>query len=361
LKKKRIILSVTNDLATDNRVHKVATTLQNNGYNILLVGRKFSNSLSLSRNYSFKRFRLIFNKSVLFYIEFNLRLFLFLMFTKADVFLSNDLDTLLANFIASKLRRKKIVYDSHELFTEVPELVKRPKIQKIWLKIEQFILPKLNYSYTVCDSVAEYYNKKYNLDMKVVRNVPICSEYQKTERVEERRVIIYQGAVNLARGLEEIIAAMKFLDDFVLWIIGSGDIIGELKNIVEKNNLEERVVFWGRIKFEKLWKYTIQADLGLSIEKNVGLNYFYALPNKIFDYIQAEVPVLCSNFPEMSNIVKKYDIGSVLKSREPQFIAKQIKELFADKKQYNSWKNNLKKAKKELCWQNEQKVLLKLI
>lgn len=358
MKKQRVLISVSNDLVTDNRVHKVATSLQNNGFEVLLIGRKFRKSSVLNRTYQSKRFSLIFNQSALFYAEFNIRLFIFLLFSKVDILLSNDLDTLVANFLISKIRNKKLVYDSHELFTEVPELVSRPKTQNIWLKIEKSILPKIKNSYTVCASIANYYNQKYGIDMQIVRNVPFYVEYEKIDKKENRKVIIYQGAVNIQRGLEEIIYSMDFIDNCVLWIIGDGDITKDLKKIVHNNKLEQKVVFIGRLNFEQIWKYTIQADLGISIEKNSGLNYYFALPNKIFDYIQAQVPILCSDFPEMKKIIDDYNVGSVLKSHEPKLLAQQIQEIFSNSEQYISWKKNLKTAKKELCWQNEEKILL---
>ncbi|MEA3451752.1 MAG: glycosyltransferase, partial [Bacteroidota bacterium] len=338
---KRIIISVTNDLLSDNRVHKVATSLINNGFDVILIGRRFSDSQNINRKYKIKRFKLIFNKNALFYAEYNLRLFIFLLFTKADIFLSNDLDTLLANFIASKLRKKRLIYDSHELFTQVPELIEKPKIQNFWLKIEKFILPKIKYAYTVCDSLANYYYKKYGLQMKVVRNVPKQIKCEEFRLKKDKKVVIYQGSVNFARGLEDIISAMQYLEKVELWIVGNGDIIDELKKLVEKLKLENRVIFHGRVKFEDLCKYTKNADLGISIEKNVGLNYYYSLPNKIFDYIHAEIPILCSDFPEMIKIIKKYNVGTVLKTRIDREIASQIEEIFSNKEQYQKWKKNL--------------------
>ncbi len=357
----KIIISVTNDLISDNRVHKVATSLQQAGFDVLLVGSKLKNSPKLTRKYATKRIKLIFGKSFLFYAEFNLKLFLYLFFHKTDILLSNDLDTLLANFLVSKLKKKKIIYDSHELYTEVPELINRPKVQKIWLKIEGFCLPEIKNSYTVCQSISDYYNKKYGINMQVVRNVPVCKKNEIKKKKSDKKIILYQGVLNIGRGLEEIINTMLYLDDFKLVIIGDGDIKKELEDMVKKQNLGKKVVFLGRKKLEELYKYTIQANLGISIEKNMGLNYYYALPNKIFDYIQAEVPILCADLPEMKKIVKKYDIGEILNSHNPKEIAEQIKSIFANKQQFMNWKKNIKIAKSELCWQKEEKILLKVI
>ena len=301
---KRIIVSVTNDLVTDQRVHKSCTTLFNNGYTILLIGRKLKNSLPIIRDYKTLRIKLLFNKGALFYAEYNLRLFFILLFSKKDILLANDLDTLLPNFLVSKILKKKLVFDSHELFTEVPELINRPFQQNFWLKIEQFILPKLTYSYTVCHSIAVHYNLKYNTKFHVVRNVPF--KIKKLEKgilpfnSKNKKIILYQGAINKGRGLELMIEAMTFLDNAIFLIIGSGDIEKNIHNLVKELNLEEKVTFIERIPPIELQKLTPLADLGLSIEENLGLNYKYALPNKLFDYIQAKIPVLVSNLDEIN-------------------------------------------------------------
>lgn len=355
--KKKVIISVTNDLVSDNRVHKVATSLVGFGFDITLVGRKLKFSPQINRNYKTKRFKLFFNKSALFYAEYNFRLFVFLIFHKSDILLSNDLDTLPANFIASKFTNRKLVYDSHELFTEVPELVNRPKVQKIWLKIENFILPKIKHSYTVCSSIALYYKKKYKIDMKVVKNVPFTTDFKRIKKNNDKKIILYQGAINIGRGLEELIESMQFINNAVLWIVGNGDILEKLKLKTNNLNLNNKVKFWGRIEINKLPEITIQADLGVSLEKNLGLNYYYALPNKIFDYIHSNVPVLCSNLPEMKKIINKYNIGWILNSHEPAKIAKQINQIFENSKTDDILPQNFLKAQNDLNWQNEEHIL----
>ena len=141
--KKRIIVSVTNDLITDQRVHRTCTTLTNEGFDIILVGRQLNPRFSVKRAYSTKRFKLPINNGPLFYALYNLRLFAFLFWNKVDILLANDLDTLPANYLASRIKGCKLIYDSHEYFCHVPELIDRPFVQKIWLAIERWIFPKL--------------------------------------------------------------------------------------------------------------------------------------------------------------------------------------------------------------------------
>ncbi len=357
---KRIIASVTNDLISDNRVHKVCTTLTKMGFSVILVGRKLPGSLPLkSREYSTKRFRLFFKKGPLFYAEFNFRLYLFLLFSPFDVLLSNDLDTLPANFLASKVKQKSLVYDSHEYFTEVPELINRPKAKKTWEWLEEKMVPKIKHAYTVCNSIAKVYEEKYGVAFKVVRNIPVSQSIQpdKKENKNTRKIILYQGAVNIGRGLKQVILAMHHVENAKLIIAGDGDIKSELEQLVGKENLQNKVEFTGRLPLEKLTKLTPQADLGLSVEEDLGLNYRFALPNKLFDYIQAQVPVLVTDLPEMSAIVNQYKVGEITSSLEPKFLAQKIDAAILEEEKRKEWFKNLKIAAKELTWENEEKII----
>lgn len=362
-KRNRIIVSVTNDLVADNRVHKVCTTLTNMGFVVLLVGRKLPNSIPVKdRNYQTKRFKLLFESGPLFYIEYNFRLFLFLLFAKFTVLLANDLDSLTANFMASKLRQKTLVYDSHEYFTEVPELINRPKVQHIWEWLENKMVPEIKYAYTVCASIANIYKEKYGTDFKVVRNIPRASTVRNIEKRgnKDTKVILYQGAVNIGRGLEQAILAMRYLEDTKLIIAGDGDIKTELEKLVEMEMLQSKVEFTGRLPLEQLSKLTLTADLGLSIEEDLGLNYRFALPNKLFDYIHAQVPVLVTNLPEMSAIIQQYEIGEITSSLEPKLLAEKITESLQNTTKRKTWQENLEVASKELAWENEEKVLVEI-
>ncbi|MDX8340048.1 glycosyltransferase [Draconibacterium sp. IB214405] len=357
-RKKQIIVSVTNDLVSDNRVHKVCTSLEKMGFSVLLVGRKLKNSQQLNRNYQTHRMRLCFTKGACFYAEYNFRLFLVLLFRKADVLLANDLDALAANYLASKIKRTELVYDSHEYFTEVPELIGRPRVKRIWEWLESKMLPNLNHCYTVCDSIAAVYSEKYGVPFQVVRNIPIGNTtVPKIKKEKREKIILYQGAVNIGRGLEQAIKAMHFIDGAQLVVAGDGDIKDQLEELVHNEKLQEKVHFTGRLSIEELSKLTPTADLGLSIEEDLGLNYRFALPNKLFDYIRAGVPVLASDLPEMKAIVERYAIGAISNSHDPKKLAESIHAALNDEGKRNIWKANLVQSSKELTWENEEKVL----
>lgn len=363
-RKPKIIVSVTNDLATDQRVHKVCSYLHERGYSVLLVGRLLKDSLPLQRSYATYRFRLPFTKGPLFYASYSLRLFFFLFWRKADYLLANDLDTLLPNYLIYKLKRRiTLVYDSHEYFTEVPELINRPKIQRFWQRIEERIVPKLDKLYTVSPSIANKYEERYKKNFLVVRNVAPAWQAQKLKSKselgipEDKFILIYQGAgINIDRGGEEAALAMKELPDCCLLFVGSGDAIPKIKKIVEQNEIKN-VLFFGKRPYHEMMNFTFHADLGLSLDKGTNLNYQYALPNKIFDYIQTGTPVLASSMLEIKSWIEKHDVGMCLDEVTPENIVKTVSEIISDKNKYETWKINALEAAKTENWEKEVQKL----
>jgi glycosyltransferase involved in cell wall biosynthesis len=361
----RVYLAVINDLISDQRAHRVAQTLHGCGVSVMLIGRRFTHSPPVNdRDYGTRRFRLIFNRGFLFYQCFNIRLFFWLLFRKKGIIVGNDLDTLPACWLVSKIRRLPLVYDSHEYFTEVPELMGRKFVRNFWLSIEKRIVPGIIYAYTVSEPIAEAYRKAYNVNFRVVRNLPYRLNHPARHKdllpCDAVRTIIYQGSLNPGRGLEFAILAMKHLEKFRLQIFGDGPLRKDLEKIVMENNLTNRVLFMGRVPLNELPSYTCQASLGISLEENLGMNYYYSLPNKLFDYIQARIPVLVSGLPEMRKIVETYDVGLVTESLEPSNLARLIDEMMNNDEKRIAWKKNLRIAADELCWEKEVKKLLEI-
>jgi glycosyltransferase involved in cell wall biosynthesis len=308
---------------------------------------------------------MVFNQGPIFYAFYNLRLWLKLLFArKADLVISNDLDTLPASYLASRIRRIPLIYDSHELFTQMPELIHRKRVQTVWLWIESSLLPKIRYAVTVSYSIATIYRRLYGTPFRVVRNMPERKNWQAREEIRavsrEGQMVIYQGALNVGRGLELMIDAMQYLEEVRLVIAGTGDIDGELRIRAAEKGVGERVEFVGRLLPGDLTALTMQADLGISLEEDRGLNYRYALPNKLFDYIQCRVPVLCSSLPEMARIVDSYGVGVSTGERDPEKLAGIIRYMLKERSG-GAWLEALERAAEELCWEKESVVYRDLL
>lgn len=336
------------------------------GFRVLLVGRQLPGSFPLQRKYSTHRMKLFFRRGPLFYAEYNIRLFLLLMFNKAHLLVSNDLDTLPASFLAHKLKHIPIVYDSHEYYTETPELVNRPFVQSVWKTFERYIFPRLTDVITVNDSIAGMYKNEYYKDITVIRNVPRKLDVSAlpapagTAIDPSKHLIILQGAgINIQRGAEEAIQAMQYVDNAVLLILGGGDVIDQLKKMVENLQLSPKVLFLPRKPYTEMMAYTCRAHIGLTLDKDTNINYRYSLPNKLFDYIHAGTPVLASPLPEIKNIVETYGVGCLIEEHNPMHIAAVINKMLSSNLK-QSLKVHLQQAANELNWENEEKKLMEV-
>jgi glycosyltransferase involved in cell wall biosynthesis len=361
---RRAILSVTNDLYTDPRVDKVALFLTRKGVDVTLVGRCYGDSPTLAkRPYKTKRLRLLFRRGFLFYAEYQFRLLFYLLFQKCDILVANDLDTLLPNYLVSKWRRKKLVYDSHEYFCGELSVVSKPVSYKVWHGIERRIFPKLETVITVSQSIVDQYEKEYGIRPYLVRNIPPANNYsvtasrQSLEMPDDKIVLLLQGnSINEGRGGEEIVQAMQYLPDYHLFIVGGGSVVPLLKQMVETMHIKNRVTFVSRQTPDNLFNYTSLADIGMAIDTDISANLRFSLPNKIFEYIKAGTPMVVSNLVERVRIVKHYDVGTVAESVTPEAIAQAVKQLSIPEK-LSACRENCKTAAQELTWENEEKVL----
>ncbi|GEO08570.1 hypothetical protein SAE01_10660 [Segetibacter aerophilus] len=289
------------------------------------------------------------------YLEFNLRLFLHLLFISTDCYVSIDLDTIIPNYFASVLRKKKRVYDAHELFTELKEIVIRPTIQKAWLKIERFAVPKFTHGYTVNEFIAAELARKYRVEYGVVRNLPKLMKAEVDGK--EDRLIIYQGAVNEGRSFETLIPAMKDVDAKMI-ICGDGNFFNQVIELIKKEGVEEKVELLGMVPPDELKKITPTARVAVMLFEGTGLNQYQSLANRFFDYIMAGVPQVCVNYPQYKILNEQYNVASLISDTSPATIAHALNNVLDDDVYYNTLRNNCLIAREDLNWQNEEKILL---
>lgn len=360
MKKRKVIITVSNNLVTDHRVSKMAEYLTSQKFEVVVTGRNWPKAASVDGgNYTIVRFRLFFNKGALFYIFLNLRVFWYLLNHKAAYYLAVDLDTLLACRLAGFFRNVPVIFDSHEYFPEVPELRDRPFVKSVWKRIQNWTVPGVTAAITVSKGVADLYKLLYNMDFLIVRNIPSKGgNVYPIRLVSSSPTIYYQGALNVGRGLEEAIKAMTFLPkNYQLQIAGIGDIEEELKKMVEELELSDRVEFLGLIPFSLLHKYASKAHVGLCLLHNMGFNYYYSLPNRLFDYPKMGLPIIATNFPDISNFIEEYETGILMEGMEPKKLAKIIVTMCEDIIYREEVGVKLLQAVEQLNWEKEVSVL----
>lgn len=353
---KHLYFTVSNELSYDQRMKRICTSLFMNGYSVSLIGRKLSNSLPLTKEvFTQHRLNCYFTKGKLFYAEYNIRLFFFLLFQKPDAICAIDLDTILPCYLISELKNIPRIYDAHELFTELKEVVTRPGIKRIWMRIEKFSVPRFSWGYTVCESIAEEFYHRYAVKFKTIRNLPV--KHLEIEIPVREDFILYQGAVNESRGLEFLIPAMKMIDRKLI-ICGDGNFMSQLKLLIHENKLTEKIILKGMLKPNELKDYTNKAFIGISILENTGLNQYLSLQNKFFDYINAGLPQVSMNFPEYRKLNDQHEVAVLIDELNPEKIADAINNLINDKLKYEQLKKNCMLAREELNWENEEKKLI---
>jgi glycosyltransferase involved in cell wall biosynthesis len=353
---KRIVLTVTTDPAYDQRMIRICTSLHNAGYDVLLIGRIWPWSKDLpERPFRQRRFRVPVQKGKLFYALYNLRLFLMLLFVKVDCFCAIDLDTILPVLYASILRGKKRVYDAHELFTEMEEVVTRPGTHKMWQAIEKHSVPRFPFGYTVNESYVQEYNRMYGVHYAVVRNATILRPLSISPKPE--KIILYQGAVNHGRCFPELIAAMQHVDAKLV-VCGEGNFYVEAQALVKELGLESKVSFKGFVKPEDLRAYTLNAYVGITLFVATSRSNELSLANRFFDYMHAAVPQLAMNYPEYATINSQFEVATLLDEVTPETVAAALNKLLHNEAYYQHLQSECLKAREVYCWQREEERLL---
>jgi glycosyltransferase involved in cell wall biosynthesis len=354
---KRVVCTVINDLTYDQRMIRICGSLSAEGYDVELIGRELPESKPLSdRAWKQTRLKCYFNKGKLFYLEFNIRLLIRHFFSKAQIIHAVDLDTLLPAFIHSRIKHSILVYDAHEIFTEVPELLNRPLTRKAWLSLERWILPQLTNAITVGEQLAAYYKSTYGIQMAVVRNTPL-KQQQHVYSPDINRFFLYQGALNKGRGLEQMIEAMKEIDARMV-IAGEGDLSAELREKVSRLGLSHKIHFTGFIQPEELSELTSRAWAGINVSESLGLSYYLSLNNKCFDYIQAGLPAITNPFPEYLRLNENYQT-MIFANANVHELREACNRLLENKVLHRQLSDNCMKASTELNWEKEQSNLVR--
>ena len=345
-------------------MQRICGSLAAAGYRVQLVGWQRPASPPLTpQPYRQHRLRGWFQRGKLFYIEYNLRLFFYLLGQQAAAWCAADLDTALPVWLRAKLGGQPFVYDAHELFTEVPEVVARPAVQRIWRWVEGFVVPRARLAYTVGPALARVFEQRYGRPFAVVRNVSRLRPDDAPTSSPTGGYILYQGALNVGRGLENLLAAMPQVAGRLV-ICGEGDLSAALRERAAQLGLlaSGQVEFRGFVLPEALREVTRHAAVGIMLLENIGLSYYYSLANKFFDYVHAGIPQVLIDFPEYRALNEQFDVAELVADTAPATLAAALNRLLpgGEPARYQHLAENCRRAAPQLSWQHEEQVLLKL-
>ncbi|GAB4129775.1 MAG: hypothetical protein Fur0015_03690 [Ignavibacteriales bacterium] len=301
-----------------------------------------------------------------FYFSFMKILYQHLKENNADYYFAEDVYTLPLISLFAKSRKKKLFYNSRELYPFIAGLSKKKLIQFLLAKVEKLFIKSPDVIFVTGDLDAEFLGNYYRIkNILVLRNLPKLIEIKPTDELrsslkinENEKIILYQGVVFKGRGIQLVINAIKNLSNVHFVVLGDGNQKVEYQKYASDLGVGNHVHFLGSISQEKLSAFTSSADLGVALIENISTSYYYALPGKLFEYIMAEVPVLCSDLPQMKKIVREFNVGESIPIESEEIIQRTIKKILDDDKRLKIFKENCRLAKRQLNWDSEFKKLI---
>jgi glycosyltransferase involved in cell wall biosynthesis len=366
---KSVLIVFLGNIHYDSRATNFYRTFKERGYKTKVISFDW-----LTDNFQTERgevsvYRLKKKSSLLYYLRFAFILSCRILFTKDDYIFAEDIYTLPFAVIFGKIKGAKIIYDSREVYGHLAGLSKRENIQSLLIWIEKTFIHYVYKTLTTGELDSLHIEKEYGLEKTIViRNLPL---YYKIENPydfrkhfnlkAEIKILLYQGVILHGRGLKLIFEILGEVNNCALIILGGGEYTDYYKKLSSDKGLDSKVFFFDKIPQEKLLGYTAGADVGLSIIENLSLSYYYALPNKMFEYIMTGVPVLASNFPQMKDIIDKYKVGLYIDPENQDELKNTMQLLINDNNLRHKLSDNCLAAAKELNWEEEIKKLLPFI
>lgn len=271
-----------------------------------------------------------------------------LKYVKSKVYHASDLYTLPAMRQVADRHNARLVFDARELYTHLPSTTRRPWVRTTWEILQHLHIHRANCVYTVSESIAHHLQKKYNAqNICLMRNIPAPQTAPPTRSLRERlalppnvTIILHQGNLQKHRGATMMVEAMLHTDDAVLVFMGDGPLRSDIEHLVQILELQSKVRFIDPIPPEKLLSVTASADLGLTFLEDCCLNHRYALPNKLFEYLAAGVPVIASDLPEISQIIQRFNVGSVVPPGNTKALATALNRAVSDTELRQTWVTN---------------------
>jgi len=367
---KDIAISFLGNALHDTRVTNLIKSFTAVNFNVKVISFDWSNEAKQNLPANIKLFKI--NRKGLnlgFYVSFLKLLFTELLKTKADIYFAEDIYSLPITYIVARYKKKKVFYNSRELYPFLAGLRKRPIIQFCIRQIEKFFIRRVDLVMTTGEMDADFLVGYYGIKRPMVlRNLPLYRTANNPINFHEKlhidtrlKILLYQGVILDGRGIEPLLNAMTTVTDCALVILGDGASKEKYQNLMRQLHLENRVFFMGTIQQDALINYTSGADVGVSLIENISRSYFLALPGKLFEYIMAHVPVLVSDLPQMRAIVEQNNIGEIIDLNDSNDLKVKLQHLIQDDEALSQYKLNCETASKKLNWESEFQKLVEII
>lgn len=361
----KICMLTTSDIDFDSRILNEAETLSKR-YELTILARHYSHR-PLARPQSFKIKRIKFPTFKIYQLNIFSSLFALAKAAwqeKAAIYHAHDLDGLLCAFPTALLRGKILIYDSHEVWSEIFPFSNLGLLRRFFKPLERFLMLKVKAGITVNQAIADFLASKYGKNFLALYNLPLLKK-EKVARVSlkklfpGRKIILQLGIVDEGRGLEQIMAAAKLLPKgLIIVFLGKGKLEKKIFRLIRESHLEDKVFILPRVAPEEVVSAIGDVDLGLALTQKISLSYYYSSPNKLFQYLAAEIPILGSNFPEYKKIILANRIGEVVDPAEPKLIGQKIIFMLGRKQQEKYRRNLVGLAKAKYNWSVEEGKLL---
>lgn len=363
--RRRIGVWVSNDLTFDQRVRKTCRTLEKAGWTPVLVGREMPGMHPWNGPWEAHRLPLAALRGVRFYASLQQALW---KWVKAhgptlDALWCNDLDTLAPAVAYGKL---PVVYDSHEYFTEAAGLTGKPVRRAIWLAVERWAVRKLPCMITVNASIAAAYRQRHGLPVHVVRNMPELQPpppsmgrlaFGPYGVPDDLPIALMQGAyMDRDRGTAEAVRALPSMPGLRLVLVGAGVEWDEAAAIQDRPEFQGRLHCIPKLPFEELRVLTASADVGLSLDKGVHGNYEMSLPNKLFDFMHAGLPMVTTARVEVAKVVQTHGLGVVVDDLEPSTLQEAVGQVLRTPRE--TWRQRAMAAREAFHWGADEPHIL---
>ncbi|MBD3233129.1 MAG: glycosyltransferase [candidate division Zixibacteria bacterium] len=361
--KPSICMFVLNPYLNDGRVRRTCRYLSERGYRITVIAESPSGEDDYLEIDGVGVYRL--NNSGLpttkgRFIKYMTRAAIKAADIKADIYHAFDLDTLLPAFIASVLNRGKLLYEAHEYYVGIQALLNRPFTKSIWSILERLLIHKADRVITVNQSIADKLVSRYAIptpDVIYSCTNPIITERSSYLRERynippDKLIVLYTGILREGQGLMILPELFSKTDKAVMVLVGDGPLLMELESKSNRLNVEERMIFAGKVDYDELEKYYNSADVGILLMEPIAENNRYALPNKFFGYLSAGLPVIVSDIPELKRFVDTYNLGLVI-SPQVQEAVYAVEKIASETSLYERYRRNAIDFSKEYTWDKE--------